>query len=45
VDLGLGSGRALPHPQRREAMAHLDEELVRWGHEAFNNADVDELWA
>jgi len=44
LDLHLGSGIALPtSSEEGGAMAHPNEELVRRGYEAFNNADVETL--
>ena len=44
LDLHLGSGIALPtSSEEGGAMAHPNEELVRRGYDAFNNADVDTL--
>jgi uncharacterized protein len=44
LDLALGSGIALPTSSEiGGAMAHPNEELVRRGYAAFNNADVETL--
>jgi uncharacterized protein len=44
LDLPLGPGIALPtSSEKGGAMAHPNEELVRRGYEAFNNADVETL--
>jgi uncharacterized protein len=44
LDLSLGSGIALPtSSEKRGAMAHPNEELVRRGYAAFNTADVETL--
>jgi uncharacterized protein len=44
LDLALGSGIALPTSRGEGgAMAHPNEELVRRGYAAFNNADVETL--
>jgi ketosteroid isomerase-like protein len=44
LDLSLGPGIALPtSSEKGGAMAHPNEELVRRGYEAFNNADVETL--
>jgi ketosteroid isomerase-like protein len=44
LDLARGSGIALPaSSEEGGAMAHPNEELVRRGYAAFNNADVETL--